>query len=195
MRALKIIGVVILVLVAIGGVGAAAYFWGTSQNNQTVITNNTTNTDNNSSANNNVQPKVVTEPTCNADELALTLGEGEGGAAGSQSLSLVFTNTGARECTLAGYPGVSLVNANGNQVGSPAEQAPSSNEQTVTLQPNDVATALVTYPVEQNFDPGTCTDGATKLRVYPPNDYGYLSIPSPITGWCPGFQVNPVVAQ
>jgi hypothetical protein len=191
MKALKIIGIVLLVLAALGGVGVGAYFWGTSQNSQTVVTNNTTNNTNNS----NIQPKVTTDPTCNADELTLTLNGGEGGAAGSQSLGLVFTNTGSRECTLSGYPGVSLVNNNGNQIGSPAEQAPATNETTVTLPPNSFATALVTYPVEANFDPGTCSDGATKLRVYPPNDYGYLSIASPITGWCPGFQVGPVTTQ
>lgn len=201
----KIVGLVIGALIILGGVGYGAYALGAAQHtstanntaNNSADTNNTknnTNNSNNNSSNTNVTPKVVTDPTCNADELSISLGDGEGAAAGSRSLSIIFTNTGTRECTLGGYPGVSLVNDNGNQIGSPAERMSSTDEKTITLQQNGSASALVTYPVEANFDAGTCKDGATKLRVYPPNDYGYISIASPVTGWCPGFQVGPVTA-
>ena len=201
MKVAKIVGIVIAVLVVISAIGYAAYSYGHSKGTKTANKNNTTNNtssnSNNSSANsNNVQPKVVTDPTCNADELSLVLGQGNGAGAGTGSLSLVFTNTGSRECTLYGYPGVSLVNDNGNQIGSPADRATGATESTVTLKPSTSASALVTYTLEEsNFDPGTCKDGATKIRVYPPNDYGYLSITSPITYWCPGFMVWPVAAQ
>jgi hypothetical protein len=193
-KALKVIGIIVLALIVLGGIGVGAYMFGKSQTDTTVVNNNTGDDSNNSDSN-NVQPKKVTDVTCNADELSLTLGQGDGGAAGSNSLGLIFTNTGSRECSLSGYPGVSLVNANGNQVGSPAARTEGSTATTVKLAAGATATALVVYPVEGNFDPGTCQDGATKLRVYPPNDYGYLSIASPITGWCPGFQVGPVTAQ
>lgn len=182
---------IILGILLIGGIAFGAYWYGSTQTDSSETTN--TNTSNENST--NVQPKVVTEPTCNADELSLTLGEGDGGSAGSLSTSLVFTNIGTRECTLGGYPGVSLVNDNGNQIGSPAERITGEEAKTITLGAQASATALVVYPEESNFDAGTCSDGATKLRVYPPNDYGYLSIASPITAWCPGFQVGPVTAQ
>lgn len=201
----KIIGIVVIALIVLAGVGYGAYTFGVSQNKST--TSNTNNDKNNSDTNansshnsnnanntSNITPKVVTDPTCNADELSISLGDGNGAAAGSRSLSIIFTNTGTRECVLGGYPGVSLVNDNGNQIGSPAERTSSTDEKTITLQQNGSVSALVTYPVEANFDAGTCKDGATKLRVYPPNDYGYISIASPVTGWCPGFQVGPVTA-
>ena len=192
MKATVIILSVVLGIILLGGVAFGAYWYGTSQNN---TSNSANNNSNNNSSNSNVQPKVVTEPTCNADDLTLTLGEGDGGGAGSLSTSLVFTNSGTRECTLGGYPGVSLVNDNGNQIGSPADRMTGEEATTVTLAVNASATALVTYPEEGNFDAGVCADGATKLRVYPPNDYGYLSVASPITAWCPGFQAGPVTAQ
>ena len=111
MKATVIILSVVLGIILLGGVAFGAYWYGTSQNN---TSNSANNDSNNNSSNSNVQPKVVTEPTCNADELTLTLGEGDGGGAGSLSTSLVFTNSGTRECTLGGYPGVSLVNDNGS---------------------------------------------------------------------------------
>lgn len=197
-KALKVLGIVILVLITLGAVGFGAYAYGKSQvDKTTVINNNTDNSDtsNNNSSATNIQPKTVTDPTCNADELSLAIGQGDGAAAGSNSFSLVFANTGARECTLTGYPGVSLVNANGNQIGSAATRTAGATANKVTLKPGSSASALVVYPNESNFDAGTCTDGATKLRVYPPNDFGYLSVASPIAGWCPGFQVGPVNAQ
>ena len=190
MKATVIILSIVLGVILLGGVAFGAYWYGTSQNDSS-----SNNANNNSSDNSNVQPKVVTEPTCNADELTLTLGESDGGGAGSLSLNLVFTNSGTRECTLGGYPGVSLVNDNGNQIGSPADRATGEAAKTVTLAVNKSAVALLTYPEEGNFDADVCADGATKLRVYPPNDYGYLSVASPITAWCPGFQVGAVTAQ
>lgn len=195
MKAWKIIGIIVLVLVVLGGIGYGAYALGKSHGTTTNNTTNNNDDNNNNSSSNNVQPKVVTEPTCNADELSMVLGEGNGTGAGTLSLTLVFSNNGTRECTLGGYPGVSLVNNNGNQIGSPADQTPNTEAKTVTLAVGASASATVTYPEEGNFDAGTCKDGATKLRVYPPNDFGYLSVASPITGWCPGLQVGPVIAE
>lgn len=200
MKVGTIIGIVVAALVAVGAIGYAAYSFGHSQGSKAHTSSNTNNNSNSSNSSNsnsnNVQPKVVTDPTCNADELSLALGQGNGAGAGTGSFSLVFTNTGSRECTLYGYPGVSLVNDNGNQIGSPADRASGATENTVTLKPSASTSSLVTYALEEsNFDPGTCKDGAAKVRVYPPNDYGYLSIASPITYWCPGFMVWPVTAQ
>lgn len=138
-------------------------------------------------------PKVVTETTCNADELTLSLSEGDGGGAGTLNQLIVLTNVSKRTCILGGFPGVSLVNDNGNQIGSPADRAKNYTEKKLTLTPGAQAKATVSFEDQGNFDAGTCKTGATKLRVYPPNDTGYLSVASPmITAWCPGFEVSPV---
>lgn len=138
-------------------------------------------------------PKVITETTCNADELSLSLAQGDGGGAGTLNQLIVLTNTSKRICILGGFPGVSLVNNNGNQIGTPAARAKNYTEKKLTLNPGGQAKATVSFQDQGNFDAGTCKTDATKLRVYPPNDTGYLSITSTmITAWCPGFEISPV---
>ena len=138
--------------------------------------------------------KVATDTTCNADELTLTT-EAAGGAAGTLSYNVILTNGGKRTCTLGGFPGVSLVNDNGNQVGSPAERATNYEEKKLTLAPGVKAMAVVSISNSSNFPDGQCKTGATKLRVYPPNDTGYLSVATTINAWCPGFMTSPVLSM
>lgn len=139
--------------------------------------------------------KTVTEPTCNADELSLEVVDSAESGAGTLAYDLVLTNMGKRSCALGGFPGVSLVNANGNMIGSPAERAANYAEKTLTLAPNAKVKAVMSISNSTNFDAGQCKDGATKLRVYPPNDTGYLSVATSVTSWCPGFEISPVLAM
>lgn len=191
MKALLIIAIVLGSLILAGGLVVGGYFLHEWQ---------TKNTSNNSNSGGNTPtpqpsptpPKPTTAATCNADELSLTTAENGGAGAGTLSQNIVLTNIGSRQCTLEGYPGVSLVNANGNQVGSPADRVTDATVQTVTLNVGSSTSAAIFYPQAANFDPGVCTDGATKLRVYPPNDTGYLSVATTIASWCPGFKVAPV---
>lgn len=136
--------------------------------------------------------KATTEVTCNADELSLNVQEGSGTGAGTLSYDLVFTNTGSRTCDLFGYPGVSLVDANGNMIGEPAVRTANATEVKQTLVAGGKVKAEIKIGNEGNFTDGQCLSGATKLRVYPPNDTGYLSTASPLDAWCPGFEVSPV---
>lgn len=106
---------------------------------------------------------------------------------------IVFKNSGARPCTLGGYPGVSLVNDNGNQVGQPAERIAGYAEGVLTTIPGKSVKAILRISQSSNFGVGVCKDGAVKLRVYPPNDTGYISAVSPVSMWCPGFTISPVV--
>lgn len=138
-------------------------------------------------------PKTSTDPTCNADELSLSTGEAEGGAsAGTFHYNIILTNIGKRTCTLFGYPGVSLVNDNGNQIGNPADRQTGVEEKTQTLTPGAKVKSVVSVPDPGNFPDGQCKDGATKFRVYPPNDAGYLSVATTTTTWCQGLAVTPV---
>jgi hypothetical protein len=142
-----------------------------------------------------VVPKTVTETTCNADELTLATAQDSDSGAGTIAYNLVLANVGKRTCTLSGFPGVSLVNDNGNQVGSPAVRADNYTEKKLTLQPGTKVYAVVSVENSSNFDDGQCKAGATKFRVYPPNDTGYLSVVSPVAEWCPGFMVSPVLSM
>jgi hypothetical protein len=204
MKAKKIIIItlVVIVILAIGGLGG--YFLGQNHKNQEVdkakqATQNAMAKDiakakeDTKKAAPLTPPKTMTETTCNADELSLASSVSDA-AAGTVSYDITFTNTGKRACTLGGFPGVSLVNDNGNQIGSPAQRATNYIEKKLTLTPNQKVKAVVSVANDGNFDPGVCKEGATKLRVYPPSDTGYLSVATDIDAWCPGFEISPVLA-
>ena len=204
-KALKALGLILLILALITATAFCVYTWQQNESKAQVkdlegklaaaqASHNVgqPSTDN-PPAHEQAPPKTTTETTCNADELALSLAAGDGGGAGTLNQMIVLTNTGKRICTLGGFPGVSLVNDNGNQIGTPAARAKNYTEKKLTLNPGGQAKATVSFQDQSNFDSGTCKTGATKLRVYPPNDTGYLSVPSPlITAWCPGFEISPV---
>jgi flagellar basal body-associated protein FliL len=199
-----LVGVLIALLVLAAG-AAGGYFWGQYQKDMAV---EQAKKDAQSAAQQEINKaheeankqktapeKTVTETTCNADELSLELSAADA-AAGTYAYDLTFTNMSDRTCTLYGYPGVSLVNDNGNMIGSPAERTENSEELTMTLAPEDKVKAVVYASNSNNFSDGQCKEGATKLRVYPPNDTGYLSIATQDTFlnvWCPGFEVSPVM--
>lgn len=206
-KTMKITLIVIVAILVLIGVAVAAFFIGQQNKNQAVEQarqeaqqqaqqahqGNNNDSQNNRPAHENPPAKQTTEMTCNADELSLALGEGSG-AAGTVYYPITFTNTGDRTCTLYGYPGVSLVNDNGNRIGEPAERE-EAEEATITLAPGQAAQSTVGVPNSDNFPAGECKDGATKLRVYPPNDTGYLSVASgEITTWCSGFNATPVIS-
>lgn len=138
--------------------------------------------------------KAATDTTCNADELALSIeAAGDQAGVGTLAYNLVLTNSSQRTCTLYGFPGVSLVNDNGNQIGTPAERGTNYVEERLTLQPGTKVRSILSIANSTNFPDGECKTGATKVRVYPPNDTGYLSVASNIGSWCPGFTISPVL--
>lgn len=200
----KILGLILLILVLVTATAACVYVWQQNQSNAqkkdlesqlaaAKAANDAKQSTTDGPVHEQAPAKVATETTCNADELALSLAQGDGGGAGTLNQLIVLTNTSKRTCILGGFPGVSLVNDNGNQIGSPAVRASNYEEKKLTLAPGNQAKATVSFHDPSNYDPGTCKTGATKLRVYPPNDTGYLSVASPmITAWCPGFEISPV---
>ena len=110
-------------------------------------------------------------PACTAADLgawvALTQGNG---AAGSIYYPLQFTNLSRHACAMRGFPGVSAIDRNGHQLGSPASRDHMIPARTVVLAPGatvhtilrwsdaEVTTAPGCHPVFSTFD----------LRVYPP---------------------------
>jgi Protein of unknown function (DUF4232) len=134
----------------------------------------------------------ATTSACTSANLTAALTPGSG-AAGTNYYWLALTNTGAHACTTSGYPGVSLLNAAGAQLGQPAGRNTVYHTATVTLQPHATAYALVAFPNTGNFSSGTCTTASAKLRVYPPGQ----ATPILATGqqsYCPGFTISALVA-
>jgi hypothetical protein len=105
-------------------------------------------------------------PPCSSRQLTLTVGLSQG-AAGTQYQPLRLLNHGPL-CTLAGYPGVSLLAADGSQIGSPAEKA-AGRSVTVQLGPQAVAHAVLSIANAGSFPASTCRPRqAESVRVYPP---------------------------
>jgi hypothetical protein len=103
------------------------------------------------------------------------------GAAGSQYVTLRFTNTGNSTCTVYGHPGVSLYKGSDrHQVGLTAQRANDTNR-TVKLKKGQSADATLRIVNALNFPSSTCkprkVDG---LRIIPPQHYSsvYLKFPT-----------------
>lgn len=134
-----------------------------------------------------------TEPAPSVNRCAtadLVLGTAPGGAAaGTHFLALVLTNTSGAPCTLTGFPGVSLVDGAGEQLGNPADRNGAVMPEAVTLQPGESAHATAGFPNYQNFPGGTCRGPSVSLKVYPPDDL--TALVTPLADYsCPGFSVQ-----
>lgn len=116
------------------------------------------------------QQPVQRAPECKAANLALHVGHGAGGAAGSSYPALEFTNTGATACQMVGFPGVSFANAADGQVGVPALRTGDLGTP-VLLLPGDIASALLKVPNTDNYPASDCRPVPVKgFGVYPPDD-------------------------
>jgi hypothetical protein len=104
------------------------------------------------------------------------------GAAGTDYFPLVFTNTGIRSCTLQGYPGVSFVDASGNQVASAAVRQETGPGPLINVAPGQSATATA---MVLEGAAGDCANGGQDVnpigvygfRVYPPDQTDALFAP------------------
>jgi hypothetical protein len=118
--------------------------------------------------------------TCSSSSLAVKI-QSSDGAAGSVRYELALTDTGSVRCAVAGYPGVSLLDAAEHQLGAPADREPAGQPPgaagasggRIALAPGGVAvfTVVMTSP---GVLPGCLTVGtigkAFTMRVYPPDN-------------------------
>jgi Protein of unknown function (DUF4232) len=122
-----------------------------------------------------VHAATAAVPRCTARDLGVWVAVDQGnGAAGTIYYPLEFTNLSGHTCSLFGYPGVSAVNSDGQQLGSPAGWGSLAAARTVNLAPGATAHTLLAYhdaavTTEPGCDP---VFTATLLRVYPPDQYG-----------------------
>lgn len=104
-----------------------------------------------------------TRTACRASEVTLALGAG-GAAAGTSYRSVVATVKDGRSCTLAGYPAVTVADAAGQVVGSPALHDPVAPSKSV-VGPGR-ASFLLGLADTANYDPVACAPvPVTTLRV------------------------------
>lgn len=109
-------------------------------------------------------------PACATSALKVSIGDGGGGAAGTFYSRIEFTNTSSASCTLYGYPGVSLLDGSGAQIGQAAQRSPGNPTALVTLAPAATAVATLGQVDSAAFPAATCKQvTSATLRVYPPN--------------------------
>ncbi|MFI9029206.1 DUF4232 domain-containing protein [Streptomyces sp. NPDC053560] len=102
---------------------------------------------------------------CTADELGLRLGRADVGA-GNIHTPLVFTNNGRSTCTLRGYPGVSLIQRDGQLIGKPATREGAAGK-AVTLKPGASAYAVL-HTIQDGLKDTPCWKSPYLLQTYPP---------------------------
>ena len=113
-------------------------------------------------------------PTCTAADLGAWVAVDQGnGAAGSIYYPLQFTNLSWHACAMRGFPGVSAIDRNGYQLGSPAGWSTMVAARTVVLAPGATAHTILQYSdAEVTTAPGCDPVFTTfELRVYPPGQY------------------------
>lgn len=126
---------------------------------------------------------------CPSSSLAGSLGPSNAGA-GQLYQPLVLRNTGSTACELRGFPGVSVLDSSGTQIGEPATRDGAEGA-AVLLEPGGAASALL----HTNNGPvgGPCEQTSASMRVYPPNQTEALTFAAEFTV-CGGFSVTSVVA-
>jgi hypothetical protein len=110
-------------------------------------------------------------PACTAADLGAWVAVTQGnGAAGSIFYPLQFTNLSRHACAMRGFPGVSAIDRNGHQLGSPAGWDHVVPARTVVLAPGATAHTILRWSdVEVTTAPGCHPVFSTfELRIYPP---------------------------
>lgn len=125
---------------------------------------------------------AASAPSCSTSSLHITLANG-GAAAGTDFTVLEFTNGGSSACTIYGFPGVSLTNSAGAQIGAAATRNPSRASTLITLAPGAKASATLGVANAENYPATACKPTtAAKLKVYPPNQTQSAELPFTVTG-------------
>ncbi len=120
-----------------------------------------------------VSPAAV--PACTAGDLGAWVAVTQGnGAAGSIYYPLQFTNLSGHACAMRGFPGVSALDRDGHQLGSPAGREHVVPARTVILAPGATAHTMLRWSDAAVTTAPGChpTFSAFELRVYPPDQYG-----------------------
>jgi hypothetical protein len=128
-------------------------------------------------------------PACDTSQLTGELGPSNAGA-GQVYNPLVMRNTSTTTCEVRGFPGVSLLDGSGKQVGEPATREGNEGA-AVVLKPGESASA--TLHTSNEGTGAICTAPAAQIKVFPPNQTKALTFSATYTA-CGGFSVTTMVA-
>jgi hypothetical protein len=142
-------------------------------------------------------PAVAVTPGCQPNQLTLAIASSQG-AAGHIAQMAQFTNKSNTVCTLFGFPGAVMLDAQHNAIPTKALWETSSytfqnqQKQTVTLHPGGSAYFAVAWSDVPVGSETTCPTSAY-LSVTPPNTFSVLTIADQINACNSGsLDISPV---
>ncbi|MFC1434538.1 DUF4232 domain-containing protein [Streptacidiphilus sp. N1-3] len=135
---------------------------------------------------------VAATPMCATSQLTAKLGGGDAGA-GNVYRYLVLTNHSGTTCHVTGFPGLSLLSADGTQIGAPATEQ-SIAHAPVVLRPGESASDTVHTANRQTSSSTECLPSSAELRIYPPGNRDPLVFPGQVTNCDNLFSVTPFTA-
>jgi hypothetical protein len=127
-------------------------------------------------------------PACNTSQLQGELGPSDAGA-GQVYAPLILRNTSSTTCEVKGFPGVSVVDGSGAQIGQPATREGNEGG-AVILQPGGVASATL-HTTNAGIG-GPCEPTSAQIKVFPPSQTEALTFSADYTV-CGGFSVTTLV--
>ncbi len=128
---------------------------------------------------------------CRTSQLTAAVGSSQG-AAGSTYTAITLTNHSSVTCVIKGYPGVSLLDASGHAIGTPATRATGAAGP-VTLPPGAVASTTV-HTLNAGIASGGCWAPSTSVKIYPPDELDSLTAAGAITVCASTFSVTPMAS-
>ncbi len=130
-------------------------------------------------------------PRCQTSQLRGFIAGQEGGA-GNVYTTLALRNSSGFACSIAGYPGVSLVDSNYRQIGRAARWDPRPVHRLVLL-PGGAASTTI-----RSLNPGVgttnCLPPSAALRIFPPDQRVPLFVPARLSECLGSLSVLPFVA-
>jgi len=117
---------------------------------------------------------------------------GQNAGAGSIYTTLLLRNAGHTSSLVQGYPGISLVDRRGRQIGRPAHRV-AAPARPIILKPGRTASTVI-----HSLNPGVgttkCLGPSYALRVYPPDQRASLLVPARLSECLGVLEVRPLVA-
>jgi len=130
-------------------------------------------------------------PWCGVGVLRAAIVGGDAGA-GNIYTTLALRNVGRVSCALRGYPGVSLVDGRGYQIGRSAKRFAVAAP-LIVLRPGGAASTVI-HTLNPGVGTTRCLRPSTALRVYPPDSYASLLVRARLSECLGVLEVRPLVA-
>jgi sugar lactone lactonase YvrE len=134
---------------------------------------------------------ATTVRECATGVLRATIGATQHGA-GSVFTTLVLRNVGHANCFVQGYPGISLLDRAGHQIGKPATRT-AAPARRIVLRPGQAASTTI-HTLNPGVGTSKCLAPSAALRVYPPDQRAALRVTAHLSECLGVLEVRPLVA-